>query len=58
VRTLTWEGFWITFSSNSQDIGKYKANRKAVFKATTENNLYVLREAKEAFNTAAKRRDL
>jgi hypothetical protein len=30
------------FSLNSQAISKYKANRKAVFKAITENNLYVL----------------
>jgi hypothetical protein len=57
VRTLTWEGFSITFSSNGQAIGKYKANRKAVFKATTENNLYVLREAQGAFNTATQERD-
>jgi hypothetical protein len=57
VRTLTREGFSITFSSNGQAIGKYKANRKAVFKATTENNLYVLREAQGAFNTATQERD-
>jgi hypothetical protein len=55
VRTLTREGFSITSSSNSQAIGKYKANRKAVFKATTENNLYVLQEAQGAFNTAERR---
>jgi hypothetical protein len=57
VRTLTWEGFSITFSLNGQAIGKYKVNRKAVFKAITENNLYVLREAQGAFNTATQERD-
>jgi hypothetical protein len=29
-----------------------------VFKAITENNLYVLREAQKAFNTATQKRDL
>jgi hypothetical protein len=57
VRTLTQEGFSITFSLNGQAIGKYKANRKAVFKATTENNLYILQEAQEAFNTATQEHD-
>jgi hypothetical protein len=57
VRTLTRKGFLITFSSNGQAIGKYKANRKAVFKATTENNLYVLQEAQGTFNIATQKRD-
>jgi hypothetical protein len=52
VRTLTREGFSITFSPNGQATGKYRANRKAVFKATTENNLYVLIEAEGVFGAS------
>jgi hypothetical protein len=45
------------FSLNSQAINKYKANRKAVFKVIIKNNLYVLREAQEVFNTETQERD-
>ena len=51
VLILTHEGFLITFNTN-QAISKYRTNRKAVFKAITQNNLYILREAQEALITA------
>lgn len=50
VPTLTHEGFSIIFNT-SQAIGNYKT--KAVFKATAENNLYMLRESQGALATAA-----
>ena len=51
VPILAREGFLITFNT-SQAIGKYRTNRKAVFKAIAQNNLYILREAQEALATA------
>ena len=50
VLILTHEGFSIIFNVN-QAIGKYRTNRKAVFKAITQNNLYILREAQEVLTT-------
>ena len=52
VPILAREGFSITFNA-SQAIGKYRTNRKAVFKATAENNLYTLREAQGALEVTA-----
>jgi hypothetical protein len=55
VRTLTQEGYSITFDTDDQATGKHRSG--ATFKATTKNNLYVLQEPQGAFNATAEAHD-
>jgi len=56
VRTLTQEGYSVTFDPDDQATGKHKSG--ALFKAITKNNLYVLQESQGALNAIAEAYDL